>query len=146
MKERIHHGTQIHLERARDLIVARLDEPVSLAEAAREACLSPFHFHRLFVRTYGQTPHAFLTARRIDQAKRLLAEGDLTVTEICFSLGYESLGTFSTRFQRIVGCSPTQYRIGAARHFALSSLRPYRFIPTCFTRRHAPVVVSAPSR
>ncbi|CAN5381098.1 hypothetical protein BH11ARM2_BH11ARM2_03330 [soil metagenome] len=73
----------------------RFEAPLQMADAAREACLSPYHFHRHFVRTYGQTPLEFRTMRRIDRAKRLLAEGDLSVTEICFDLDYESVGTFS---------------------------------------------------
>jgi AraC-like DNA-binding protein len=132
MSRRIDYSTLLRLERARELIAVRLDTPVSLAEAAREACLSPFHFHRLFAQAYGQTPHAFMTARRLEHAKRLLAETDHTVTDICFALGYESLGSFSTRFQRLVGCTPTEYRAGARRFFAVSRIRAHRFVPTCF--------------
>lgn len=126
------------LEGARDLLAHRFDEPLRLEDAAREACLSPFHFHRLFVKTYGHSPHEFLTERRMEQAKRLLAEGDMSVTEICFSLGYESPGTFSHRFNRLVGCSPSEYRLGFARFFAVSKIRSYRFIPTCFVGRNFP--------
>lgn len=128
------NSTLVRLERARDLITARVDTPVSLAEAAKEACLSPYHFHRLFVQAFRQTPHELLTERRLDYAKRLLAESDLTVTEICFELGYESLGTFTTRFRRLVGCTPTDYREGARRFYAISRIRAHRFVPTCFTR------------
>lgn len=113
-------GNWRQLERARDLLADRLDTSISLADAANEAFMSPFHFHRLFVGAYGYTPHEFLTNRRIEAAKRMLAEGDLSVTEICFSLGYQSLGTFSDKFRRIVGCSPSEYRIAAGRVYVLS--------------------------
>jgi AraC-like DNA-binding protein len=126
---------QKRLEGARDLLADQFDQPLKLEDAAREACLSPFHFHRLFVRAYGRTPHEFLTERRIDQAKRLLAAGDLSVTEICFALGYESPGTFSARFHRMVGCTPTEYRLGAAHFFAISRIKAHRFVPTCFVGR-----------
>jgi AraC-like DNA-binding protein len=120
------------LERARDLLADRMDEPISLADAAREAYMSPFHFHRLFVRTYGSTPHEFLTNRRIEAAKRMLAEGEVSITEICFSLGYQSLGSFSDKFHRVVGCPPSEYRVAAARVYALSRVWQRRHIPLCF--------------
>src|SRR4051812_36198900 len=116
----MHPSTLLDLQRARDLIPTRTDAPITLAEAAREACLSPYHFHRLFVQTFQQTPHELMTARRLDHAKRLLTESDLTVTGICFELGYESIGAFTTRFRRIVGCTPTEYREGARRFYAIS--------------------------
>ena len=65
----------------------------------REACLSPYYYHRFFARTFGETPHDFLTRLRIDRAKRLLAREQLPVTQVCFAAGYESLGTFSSRFR-----------------------------------------------
>jgi AraC-like DNA-binding protein len=120
------------LARARDLLEARMDEPISLAEAAREAYLSPFHFHRLFVGKYGCTPHEFATSRRIEAAKRMLAEGEKSITEICFTLGYQSLGTFSDKFRRVVGCPPSEYRVAAARVFALSRHWRQRYVPGCF--------------
>ena len=132
---RIDREVLLRLGNVRDILAERLDEPPSLAEAAREAYLSPFYFHRLFVRAYGQTPHEFMTARRIDEAKRLLAEGNLSVTEICFSLGYQSLGSFSDKFRRVVGCTPTEYRIGIARSYALSRIWTHRYIPSCYLRR-----------
>ena len=96
--------------RSRDWLAARLDEPVRLADAAREAWLSAFHYHRLFVHTFGETPHEFVTRLRIDRAKRLLARDRLPVTEVCFAVGYESLGSFSTLFRTMVGYSPSAYQ------------------------------------
>lgn len=125
-------GSWHQLGRARDLLAENLDEPISLADAAREAFLSPFHFHRLFVQRYGYTPHEFVTNRRIETAKRLLAEGELSVTEICFSLGYQSLGSFSDKFHRVVGCPPSEYRFAATRVYALSRFWRQIRIPQCF--------------
>jgi AraC-like DNA-binding protein len=66
--------------RARDLLAAGYQSQIFLDAAAREACLSPFHFHRLFHSTFGETPHVFLTRRRMDHARHLLASGEMTVT------------------------------------------------------------------
>ena len=132
-------GSRVLVYRARDLMADSFDQPIKLNDAAREACLSPFHFHRLFAQTFGQTPHDFLTARRIDAAKKLLVQSNLTITEICFEVGYASLGSFSSLFQREVGCSPTDYRIGAAKFYSLHRIWSHRFVPTCFTRNWSTV-------
>ena len=76
----------------------------------REAGYSRFHFARAFAVAYGETPRAYLTRRRIERAKTLLRSANLSVTEICFAVGFESLGSFSTRFRELVGQSPTGYR------------------------------------
>jgi len=128
------HESRVLVYRARDLIAESFCEPITLHTAAREACLSPFHFHRLFAQTFGQTPHDFLTARRIDAAKKLLAQSNMSITEICFEVGYSSLGSFSSLFQREVGCSPRDYRIGVAKFHALHRIWSHRFVPTCLTR------------
>jgi AraC-like DNA-binding protein len=95
------------LDRSRDYLADRLAEPISLEEAGRQAYLSPFHYHRLFARTFGETPDAFLTRLRMERARRLLIGGDRPVTEVCLTVGYQSLGTFSARFHRAVGSSPS---------------------------------------
>ena len=125
--------SRVLVYRARDLIADEFDRPISLHDAAREACLSPFHFHRLFAQTFGQTPHDFLTTRRIEAAKRLLVQSNMSITEICFEVGYSSLGSFSSLFQKEVGCSPRDYRIGAAHFYSLYRIWSYRFVPVCFT-------------
>jgi AraC-like DNA-binding protein len=121
--------------RARDLLAALEGEPMPLAEAARAACLSPFHFQRLFTRAFGESPHRFLTRRRIELAKRLLAGDGLSVTEICFATGYSSLGSFSAKFHAMVGRPPSAYRRELRR---LAGYRaPWRIalIPACFLGR-----------
>src|SRR3954452_3476038 len=105
--------------RARDFAGASFREPVRLDELARMACLSPFHFHRLFTTTFGETPHGFLTRLRIDYAKQVLATDHLSVTDVCFGCGYASLGSFSTKFQSLVGQSPSEYRRNARRVFVV---------------------------
>src|SRR5262249_59198216 len=98
------------LSRARDFLAAGYTERVTLERAAREACLSPFHFQRMFARAFGQTPQDFVTSRRMDTAKDLLAEGDLPVTQVCLEVGYSSMGTFSHRFAALFGVPPSEYR------------------------------------
>src|SRR5712672_4400846 len=95
----VHDETFRRLCRARDLLAAGYQSQIFLDAAAREACLSPFHFHRLFHATFGETPHDFLTRRRMERARHLLASGEMTVTEVCVEVGYSSLGSFSSKFQ-----------------------------------------------
>jgi AraC-like DNA-binding protein len=122
--------------RSRDYLAAGLDQPLRLSDAARQACLSPYHYHRLFARTFGETPHQFLTRLRIDRAKRLLVHDQLPVTAVCLAVGYESLGSFSSLFRTTVGYSPSQFQRCLRKIFAVPELTPYRFIPNCFLLRH----------
>jgi AraC-like DNA-binding protein len=86
----------------------------------------------MFVRAFGETPHEFLTRLRIDRAKQMLARDECPVTEVCLAVGYESLGSFSSRFRGLVGRSPSEYRQGLRRVFAVPRFAPYRFVPNCF--------------
>ena len=122
--------------RSREYLAAGLDHPLRLADAAREARLSPFHYHRLFARTFGETPHEFLTRLRIDRAKRLLARDQLPVTDVCLAVGYESLGSFSTLFRTMVGYAPSVYQRGIRRIFPVPALAVHRFIPACYLLNH----------
>ena len=127
--------TFARLCRARDYLAAHYARPVFLAEAARQACLSPFYFNRLFTQAFNETPHEFITRRRIEQAKKLLLAGNHSVTEICFEVGYESLGSFSTRFHSLTGLSPAAFRSEARRIFGGLGVRwPLYYIPACFQR------------
>jgi AraC-like DNA-binding protein len=116
----------------RRLCRSRVDHPLRLAEAAREAYLSSYHYHRLFTRTFGETPHEFLMRLRIDEAKRLLARDQLPVTEVCMAVGYESLGSFSPLFRSVVGYSPSVYQRAIEKIFSVPKLAPYRLVPNCF--------------
>lgn len=98
------------LRRARRFIDERYDEPLDLIEISREACLSRYHFLRLFRDTFETTPHQYLIKKRIEKAKWLLRARTLSVTDICFEVGFESLGSFSSLFRKRVGDAPAQYR------------------------------------
>jgi AraC-like DNA-binding protein len=98
------------LVRARRLIDDCFDQPLDLETIAAEACLSRYHFLRQFQREFQTTPHAYLQARRIERAKQLLATGNHSVTDVCFEVGFQSLGSFSTLFRRVVGQPPAWYR------------------------------------
>ncbi len=98
------------LWRARDFIEASFLEPVSLSRIAEAAELSPHHLLRLFKRVYGETPHQLVTRRRLGHAQFLLEHTDRSVTDICFDIGFESLGSFSTLFKTHLGVSPALYR------------------------------------
>ena len=116
--ERAACARERHLEAVRRVIRAmheRLAEPLTLPELARIAYLSPFHFHRVFRLVTGVPPGRFLAALRMSEAKRLLLESQLSVTDVCVSVGYSSLGTFTTQFAHQVGVGPRQFRrLGAA--------------------------------
>src|SRR3954449_6300038 len=99
-----------HLLRAKDLADARYFEPLTVADLARAAHLSPAHFSREFRRTFGETPHQYLLTRRLERAAALLRTTDRSVTEICFTVGLSSVGSFTTSFGRTFGMSPTAYR------------------------------------
>ncbi|MEO8609665.1 MAG: AraC family transcriptional regulator [Chloroflexota bacterium] len=98
------------LYRARDYIHASLHCPLTIADMAAVACLSPYHFLRAFKQVFNQTPHHYLTQKRLERARFLLTHTDHPVTDICFQVGFESLGSFSTLFRRYSGCSPRDYR------------------------------------
>ena len=131
--------TREALWRARELIDGRYAQPLDLDELARTANFSRFHFLRAFRRAFHATPHEYLIRKRIERAKELLAESDLTVTEICFEVGFESLGSFSTLFHKTVGWSPSIYR---ARAWEMSK-NPLKFIPNCYVIMHG-IQVSGP--
>ncbi|MEK7727908.1 MAG: AraC family transcriptional regulator [candidate division KSB1 bacterium] len=98
------------LHRARDFMQASWQQPLALEELARVACLSPNHFLRSFRQLFHQTPHQYLTALRLAQARHLLTHTEHTVTDICFALGFESLGSFSLLCAKHLGASPSRYR------------------------------------
>lgn len=104
-------------------------EPIDLARAAKVANLSKFHFHRLFSAVYGTTPAAYLSRRRIERAQDMLRATNLTVTEVCFAVGFASLGSFSSRFKDLVGESPSRYQASFATNGAPR-------IPGCFVFMH----------
>ena len=98
------------LGRAREFIDHCYDHPLSLDQISEKACFSRYHFLRLFRQAFNKTPHQYLIERRIEKAKELLKGDDLRVTDVCFEVGFQSLGSFSTLFQKRVGHAPVTYR------------------------------------
>jgi AraC-like DNA-binding protein len=119
-----------HLLRAKDLADARFFEPLDVDDLARAAGLSRAHFSREFRRTFGESPHAYLLTRRLERAAALLRTTDRSVADICFSVGLQSVGSFTTSFTRTYGMPPTAYRatFPPAVHHAR--------IPTCVLRAY----------
>jgi AraC-like DNA-binding protein len=114
------------LLRARDAMDRAYARPLDVATLAGIAHVSPAHFIRTFRATFGETPHRYLQRRRVERAMFLLTHTDRSVTEICFDIGFTSLGTFSRTFRAIVGESPSGYRASAA--------APAALVPSCFAR------------
>jgi AraC-like DNA-binding protein len=117
-----------HLLRARDLADARYFEPLDVDDLARAAGLSRAHFSREFRRAFGESPHAYLLTRRLERAAALLRMTDRSVSDICFSVGLQSVGSFTTSFTRTFGMSPTAYR---ERYPPASA---HALVPTCVLR------------
>ncbi len=99
-----------HLLRAKDLADARYSEPLGVDDLARAAGLSRAHFSREFRRAFGESPHAYLLTRRLERAAALLRTTDRSVADICFAVGLQSVGSFTTSFTRTYGMPPTAYR------------------------------------
>jgi transcriptional regulator GlxA family with amidase domain len=99
-----------HLVKAKDLADARYFEPLTVADLAAAASLSRAHFSREFKRLYGESPHEYLLTRRLERAAALLRTTNRPVTDIAYSVGHSSLGSFTTSFTRIYGRSPSAYR------------------------------------
>ena len=119
-----------HLVRAKDLADARYAEPLDVDDMAGAAGLSRAHFSREFRRTFGEPPHGYLLTRRLERAAALLRNTDRSVAEICFSVGLQSVGSFTSSFGRVYGRSPTAYRASfppASRH---------ALVPTCVLRAY----------
>lgn len=100
----------VTMRRVRDRIDREFASPLNLEELARGVHVSAGHLSREFRRVYGESPYSYLMTRRIERAMTLLRRGDLSVTEVCFAVGFASLGTFSTRFSELAGVSPSAYR------------------------------------
>jgi AraC-like DNA-binding protein len=120
-----------HLLRARDLADARYFERLDVDDLARAAGLSRAHFSREFRRAFGESPHAYLLTRRLERAAALLRTTDRSIADICFSVGLQSVGSFTTSFTRTFGASPTVYR---------SQFPPaaqQMMVPSCVVRAYA---------
>ena len=117
------------LLRARDAMDRAYAEPLDVRAVAAVAYISPAHFSRSFRAVFGETPHRYLQRRRVERSMFLLRETDRSVTDVCFDVGFTSLGTFSRTFSRIVGETPSGYRLGngpivAPHCVQLAAMRP----------------------
>jgi transcriptional regulator GlxA family with amidase domain len=100
-------------------------KPLDVPALARTALMSTAHFSRRFRQAYAETPYSYLMTRRVERAKALLRRGDLSVTDVCFAVGWTSLASFSARFTELVGETPSEYR--GRDH------RDLRVVPPCQT-------------
>jgi len=123
----------VHLCRARDMLREVHDRPLSIAEVAREAAMSPFHFIRRFESVFGTTPHQFRIQSRLDRAKHLLALSDYSVTDVCMEVGFSSLGSFSALFARRFGKPPSAYRRQVRSLIAVPGELPRELAPGCLS-------------
>src|SRR6187401_1576252 len=99
-----------HLLRAKDLADARYPDPIGVEDMARAAGLSKAHFSREFKAAFGESPHVYLLTRRLERAAALLRTTDRGIADICYSVGLQSLGSFTTSFTRMFEKSPAAYR------------------------------------
>jgi AraC-like DNA-binding protein len=120
-----------HLLRAKDLADARYTEPLTVADLASAAQLSPAHFSREFRRAFGEAPHQYLLTRRLERAAALLRTTDWPVIRICLSIGLNSVGSFTTSFRRMFGFTPTAYRA------AFPPAAVHARVPSCVVRAYA---------
>jgi AraC family transcriptional regulator len=109
------HSTRVELYRrllrGKDYMDSFSGAPIHLGEVANQACLSPYHFHRLFREAFRETPNQYLQRKRLANARRLLERGEHSVTDICLQVGFESITSFAGLFRRNFGCSPREYRV-----------------------------------
>lgn len=98
------------MRRVRNRIDREYAQPLNVEDLALGVHMSAGHLSREFKAAYGESPYSYLMTRRIERAMTLLRRGDLSVTEICYAVGYGSLGTFTTRFTELVGMPPGRYR------------------------------------
>src|SRR4051794_3585368 len=122
--------TTRHLLRARDLADARYADPLGVDDLAKAAGLSRAHFSREFRAAFGETPHAYLLTRRLERAASLLRTTDRSISDVCFSVGLQSVGSFTTSFTRMFGKSPAAYRE------AYPPAADHALVPACVLRAY----------
>ena len=110
-------------------------ENIDLDKISDEAFFSKFHFIRLFKKIYGKTPHQYLTQVRLDKAKQLLSTG-MSVSEVCISIGFESLSTFSGKFKTAFKETPGSYLSRQAKRRAEMISQPLKFVPGCMATKN----------
>lgn len=110
-------------------------EKINIDEIAGEASFSRFHFIRLFRQAYGYTPHQYMTSLRMMEAEKLMADPRRKIQDICFEIGFESVGTFTTQFTRLFGNTPKSHQKAILEKKRLTSEEPLKTIPGCFAKK-----------
>lgn len=118
-----------YLLRAKDLVDARYSEQITVDDLAAAAGLSRAHFSRMFTKTFGESPRAYLQTRRLERAASLLRHTDRSVADICAMVGLQSLGSFTTSFARVYGLPPAAYRA------AMPPAAVHARVPSCILSR-----------
>ncbi len=113
-------------------------EKINLDEIAEEASFSRFHFIRLFRAAYGSTPHQYLVSLRMNEAEKLMANPTLRIQDICFEIGFESVGTFTTQFTKVFGKTPKTRQNEILERKRLAMEEPLKTIPNCFVEKQFP--------
>ncbi len=116
----------------RDFLAEFYLDPFSLSEVAKYSCMSQYHFSRVFTKTFGESPNTFVTRLRIEKAKKLLITENFSIGKICEMVGYSSVSSFSSRFSKKVGLSPTQYRRKLSSLSSEPKSFPMQSIPMCY--------------
>jgi AraC-like DNA-binding protein len=118
-----------YLLRAKDLVDSRYAEDITVEDLAAAAGLSRAHFSRMFTRTFGESPRAYLQTRRLERAAALLRYTDRSVADICVMVGLHSVGSFTSSFARVYGVPPAAYRAN------LPPAASYARVPSCILQR-----------
>jgi len=121
--------------KAKLFIDSNYADAIDLNHIADEAFFSKFHFIRLFKKTYGKTPHQYLTWVRIEKSKLLLKD-EITVSEVCYSVGFDSISSFTGLFKRVVGQTPSAYQQSCIIKQLEIKNEPLKHIPNCFAEMH----------
>jgi AraC-like DNA-binding protein len=111
-------------------------EKIDLDNIADEAYFSKFHFIRLFSDVYKKTPYQYLSFKRIEKAKELLAN-ELSVSQVCYMVGFESVSSFTGLFKRMVGQTPAAYQLKRHQRKMEVAEAPLKFIPNCFAEKNS---------
>ena len=130
-RRRLHDDVLRRIARVRERMHAESHETLRVTDLARQACLSEQHFVRVFRATYGLPPNRYLSKLRIEHAKRLLSH-DRSVTDVCLTIGYSSLGTFSQRFAQETALSPTEFQRRMRAFGAVPARLGSLYVPACY--------------
>ena len=123
------------LVQAKLFIDSNFHEPIDLDTISGKAFFSSYHFIRLFKRIYGKTPHQYLITVRIEKAKTLL-KTTMPVNQVCFAIGFDSVGSFSSLFKKITFLTPSQFQNEQLLRKEAISKMPLKFIPNCFAEQN----------